>query len=422
MRSVLISDFGGVLTTPLQEGFLAYQEESGVSLEELGKAMGLAAEEHGDHPLFVLERGEITETEFRDRIERHLEDGFDLARLRALYFERLAPNQEMIDFIRDLRRRGLRAALLTNNVREWEPLWRAKLPELDELFELVVDSAFVGLRKPDPEIYTLTLERLGGVRADECVFVDDLERTARRRGRSAWPRCASCLPSRRSRRSSQRCGARSAVSVARIAARERSSLRRWCARSPSQAVQADAATSAASSTPRSLCSTFSSSGRNTRSTSRAFCLRVLWSQPDTTSDSGSSSSAARRTGVTVSSRRPRCDSEGLDPLWQRQRHVDGVERGHDALVLLNRNGLVERLAVGEVLEQRALGDAGARGDPLGGRLDLPLVEEREQGIHERLPGALGADRTAVALPLCRRLHVATLGFSPQRARSFESGP
>jgi putative hydrolase of the HAD superfamily len=60
-------------------------------------------------------------------------------------------------------------------VREWEPLWRAKLPELDELFELVVDSAFVGLRKPDPEIYTLTLERLGGVRADECVFVDDLE-------------------------------------------------------------------------------------------------------------------------------------------------------------------------------------------------------------------------------------------------------
>ena len=175
MRSVLISDFGGVLTTPLQEGFLAYQEESGVSLEQLVKAMGLATDAHGDHPLFALERGEITEVEFRNRIHPHLEDGFDMARLRALYFERLAPNQEMIEFIRDLRGRGLRAALLTNNVREWEPLWRAKLPELDELFELVVDSAFVGLRKPDPEIYMLTLEGLGGVRADECVFVDDLE-------------------------------------------------------------------------------------------------------------------------------------------------------------------------------------------------------------------------------------------------------
>jgi putative hydrolase of the HAD superfamily len=188
MRSVLICDFGGVLTTPLQEGFLAYQEESGVSLEELGNAMGLAAEEHGDHPLFVLERGEITEAEFRDRIEPHLENGFDLTRLRALYFERLDPNRDMIEFIRALRGRGVRAALLTNNVREWEPLWRAKLPEIEELFELVVDSAFVGLRKPDPAIYALTLERLGGVSPDDCVFVDDLDvncETARSLGMAA---------------------------------------------------------------------------------------------------------------------------------------------------------------------------------------------------------------------------------------------
>jgi putative hydrolase of the HAD superfamily len=175
MRDVLICDFGGVLTTPLQEGFLAYQDESGVSLDELGKAMGRAADEHGEHPLFVLERGEITEAEFRARIESHLEDGFDLARLRALYFERLDPNRAMIDFVRGLRGRGVRTALLTNNVREWEPLWRAKLPEVDELFEVVVDSAFVGLRKPDHAIFELTLERLGGVAPERCVFVDDLD-------------------------------------------------------------------------------------------------------------------------------------------------------------------------------------------------------------------------------------------------------
>jgi putative hydrolase of the HAD superfamily len=175
VRDVLICDFGGVLTTPLQEGFLAYQEEAGVSLEQLGTAMGRAAEEHGDHPLFVLERGEITEAEFRARIEKHLEDGFDLARLRTLYFERLEPNTTMIEFVRELRERGVRAALLTNNVREWEPLWRAKLPELDELFEVVVDSAFVGLRKPDPAIFALTLERLGGLAPERCVFLDDLD-------------------------------------------------------------------------------------------------------------------------------------------------------------------------------------------------------------------------------------------------------
>jgi putative hydrolase of the HAD superfamily len=174
MRRALISDFGGVLTSPLQDGFLAYQEESGVSLEDLGRAMARASEEHGEHPLFVLERGEISAREFRARIEPHLEDGFDLTRLSTLYFERMQPNRAMIEFVREVRGRGLRTALLTNNVREWEPLWRAKLPEIDDLFEVVVDSAFVGMRKPDPAIYELTLARLG-LAGEECVFVDDLE-------------------------------------------------------------------------------------------------------------------------------------------------------------------------------------------------------------------------------------------------------
>ncbi len=174
MRDVLICDFGGVLTSPIQEGFLAYQEESGVTLERLGTALGRAAEEHGEHPLFELERGEITEVEFAARVQAHLEDGFDPIRLRTLYFERLRPNVEMVAYVRELRGRGVRAALLTNNVREWEPLWRAKLPEIDDIFEVVVDSAFVGMRKPDPRIYELTLELLGTA-ADDCVFLDDLD-------------------------------------------------------------------------------------------------------------------------------------------------------------------------------------------------------------------------------------------------------
>jgi putative hydrolase of the HAD superfamily len=172
----LISDFGGVLTTPLAAGFIAYQEEAGISLEELGTGIQRAADAHGEHPLYALERGEITEEEFGRRLREQLDDGFDLARLRQLYFERIEPNEPMIGFCAEQRRRGLRTALLTNNVREWEPLWRAKLPELDEIFEVVVDSAFVGMRKPEPEIYELTVERLGaGLRADECLFVDDFE-------------------------------------------------------------------------------------------------------------------------------------------------------------------------------------------------------------------------------------------------------
>ena len=176
MIRALISDFGGVLTTPLSAGFLAYEEEAPITLEELGRGMQAAAEVHGEHPLHSLERGEISEQEFARRLAEQLHDGFDLARLRELYFERIDPNEPMIRFIGEQRRRGLRTALLTNNVREWEPLWRAKLPELDEIFEVVVDSGFVGMRKPEPAIFELTIERLGGgLRAEECVFVDDIE-------------------------------------------------------------------------------------------------------------------------------------------------------------------------------------------------------------------------------------------------------
>jgi epoxide hydrolase-like predicted phosphatase len=172
----LISDFGGVLTSPLAAGFLAFQEEAGISLDELGNAMQAATDEHGNHPLYALERGEISEREFGSRLAEHLHDGFDLARLRHFYFDRLEPNTPMIDFVRRQRERGLRTALLTNNVREWEPLWRAKLPELDEIFEVVVDSAFVGMRKPEPAIYELTVERLGnGLQPRDCLFVDDFE-------------------------------------------------------------------------------------------------------------------------------------------------------------------------------------------------------------------------------------------------------
>jgi epoxide hydrolase-like predicted phosphatase len=176
MISAVISDFGGVLTSPLVGSFLAFQEHSGVSLEELGNAMAkLARDSDGEHPLFQLEKGEITEAAFLSLLGEAL-GGVELERFGERYFEHLHPNDEMIELMRRLRERGLRMALLTNNVREWEPLWRAKLPDIDEIFEVVVDSAFVGMRKPEPGIYELTLERLGdGVSGSNCLFVDDIE-------------------------------------------------------------------------------------------------------------------------------------------------------------------------------------------------------------------------------------------------------
>jgi putative hydrolase of the HAD superfamily len=188
----VISDFGGVLTTPLLGSFMALQDEIGIEAGTLGKAMQRISERDGEHPLFDLERGRITETDFLDALRRELAVDLDhepeLHRFSEIYFDALEVNEPMIALMRDISSRGYRMALLTNNVREWEPLWRAMLP-VDEIFEIVVDSAFVGMRKPEPEIYELTIERLGdGIVAADCLFIDDVEHNivaARELGMSA---------------------------------------------------------------------------------------------------------------------------------------------------------------------------------------------------------------------------------------------
>jgi putative hydrolase of the HAD superfamily len=172
----VISDFGGVLTTPLMDAFMALQDEIGIPPETFGAALRALTEESGANPLYEMERGEISEARFLERLGDGLRPLLDhephLHRFRELFIGSLQPNPEMIELMRELKERGLRMAMLTNNVREWESVWRPMLA-VDEIFETVVDSAFVGVRKPEPRIYELTLERLG-LAAEACLFVDDL--------------------------------------------------------------------------------------------------------------------------------------------------------------------------------------------------------------------------------------------------------
>jgi putative hydrolase of the HAD superfamily len=164
----IVSDFGGVLTTPLLTSFMAIQDEIGITPENLGKGIRTITEEDGANPLYALEKGEITEAAFLERLGHRPQ----LHRFREVYFEALHPNPPMIELMRELKAEGKRMAMLTNNVREWEPLWRSMLP-VDEIFETVVDSGFVGCRKPEARIYEMTLERLG-LAAESCLFVDDI--------------------------------------------------------------------------------------------------------------------------------------------------------------------------------------------------------------------------------------------------------
>ncbi|HET8815726.1 MAG TPA: HAD family phosphatase [Solirubrobacterales bacterium] len=172
----IVSDFGGVLTTPLLASFAAIQDDIGISAESLGLAMRNGLAEGEEIPLFRLERGEISEDEFLDRLSEGLEPILGhrphLHHFRHMFFDALDPNKPMLALMRELKASGLKMALLTNNVREWEPLWRSMLP-VDEIFEEIVDSAFVGCRKPEARIYELTLERIG-MPAEDCLFIDDI--------------------------------------------------------------------------------------------------------------------------------------------------------------------------------------------------------------------------------------------------------
>jgi putative hydrolase of the HAD superfamily len=173
----VVSDFGGVLTTPVTAPFEAFAARAGIAVDELRGALAAFFARDEAHPFFELECGRITEAQFLASLEqalrRELGREISCADFTEAMWAGLAPNDPMIELMAALRAEGYRMALVTNNVREWEPRWRAMAP-IDDIFELVVDSAYVGMRKPDPEIFELTVERLG-LPARACLFVDDLE-------------------------------------------------------------------------------------------------------------------------------------------------------------------------------------------------------------------------------------------------------
>jgi len=135
----------------------------------------------GDHPWHRLERGEITMLEFRDLSQ----PAFESAGIAPLPQPAAAstgepskplitfvPNMAMLDLVRRLRSTGIRTGILTNNVREFRDGWRSLAP-LQGLFDDIVDSHEVGMRKPNPAIYHLAATRLNTT-PERAVFLDDV--------------------------------------------------------------------------------------------------------------------------------------------------------------------------------------------------------------------------------------------------------
>src|ERR1700738_1662191 len=115
----IISDFGGVLTSPLAGAFAAFEAHSGIALDELGRAMANVGLRRGANPLFDLETGRLSESEFLGALAAEL--GTQLGRDVTLdgfgerYFADLEPNRPLIEYMQTLRARGYRLAICTNN-------------------------------------------------------------------------------------------------------------------------------------------------------------------------------------------------------------------------------------------------------------------------------------------------------------------
>ena len=173
IKAVLF-DLHGVVTSSPWAAIASVAAASGRDHDELLRFMMGDYDADTDHAWHRLERGEIPITEyFTDLVERAKAEGFELdfSELRS-FGQELQVNGAVVDTIRSLKQRGFKVALVTNNVKEASSGWRDLL-DADELFDAVVDSSAVGVRKPNPAIFDRALEMLGGVAPAEAVFLDD---------------------------------------------------------------------------------------------------------------------------------------------------------------------------------------------------------------------------------------------------------
>jgi putative hydrolase of the HAD superfamily len=173
-RRALVLDYGGVMTSSMGRAFAQFCLEHGV---DPARFKALVSDAYGgdarDGMMARLERGEIELDEFERWLASELSQGaartLHAAGLKELIFRGMEADERMVDVVRRVRSHGVRTALLSNS---WGSTGyeRERFPDL---FDAVVISAEVGLRKPEPEIYLFAAERLG-VQPPECVFVDDL--------------------------------------------------------------------------------------------------------------------------------------------------------------------------------------------------------------------------------------------------------
>jgi putative hydrolase of the HAD superfamily len=163
-RRGLLIDWGGVLTTDLFASFASFCEAEGL---EAAKVRELFRGDEAARELLIdFECGRVDEPEFERRFAPML--GVSEERMVDRMFAGVAPDARMLAAVRAARDAGIRTGLISNS-------WGVhRYPQdMDELFDGVVISGVVGIRKPAPEIYAMGADAIG-LPPQDCVFVDDL--------------------------------------------------------------------------------------------------------------------------------------------------------------------------------------------------------------------------------------------------------
>jgi epoxide hydrolase-like predicted phosphatase len=169
-------DFGGIFTASPFGAAHAYAESEGTDPVAFVEMVFGAYDTDTDHAWHRLERGEVSMIDALQEIAADANERgvpFDLGKM----FSGMGDDTDrtvVVDTVRTVRAHGVRTAIVTNNVREYGVAWRNMVP-IDELFDVVVDSCEEGIRKPDPRIFELALDRLGVADATRAVFLDDFD-------------------------------------------------------------------------------------------------------------------------------------------------------------------------------------------------------------------------------------------------------
>ena len=167
----IIWDFGGVITSSPFEAFNNFEEANGLPKDIIRT---INSENPDMNAWAQFESNSITIDEFNDLFLKEAKaKGFDIKGKDIIKLLKGSIRENMVSFLRELKS-NFKLGCITNNVKSSsEENTDNETEEAMSIFDHVIESSIVGIRKPNPEIYMMSCDALN-VSPDQCIYLDDL--------------------------------------------------------------------------------------------------------------------------------------------------------------------------------------------------------------------------------------------------------